>query len=503
MNTSHLPDHTPIIVGAGQFLDQPQNLLSPMTIAATAAQRALGDAGLPATDLDSIAVIRLFSDSGRAWASPFGGSNNPPASVAERLGANPRQRIYSEASGTQPVQLLVEACLQIARGELSSALIVGAEAIGSQKYGQRQQCEVDWSESHDRPMDDRGYGKQIISQEELSNGLRLPMYYYALIENYRAWQQGLDLEQQATAMGELLAPFSEVACGNPYAQFQRAYSAAELADHSAENFRLATPYGKLLVSQDSVSMGAALVVTNIGHARALGIDESKWVFLHGFAEGYDHFLFQRPDPGTSPVMDAVFNDCLAMADCSVDDISVFDIYSCFPCAVAAAQDSLHIDTTKHSLTVTGGLPFFGGPGSNYSLHGLAEIVARLRLQPQARGLLTANGGMLSKHAATVLSCQPRSLDWETLEQTEITPDRFPSRTAASAPTSGKILSYTVVYKRNIAQQCFVLAETDAGERFIATNSDADTIADIEQQPPFQRAINVQSNGDTHQFSFAG
>ena len=63
------------------------------------------------------------------------------------------------------------------------------------------------------------------------------------------------------------------------------------------------------------------------------------------------------------------------------------------------------------LTVTGGLPFFGGPGNNYSMHALAEMAHRLR-NGQGNGLITANGGMLSKHAALLLANKPAEAAFE-------------------------------------------------------------------------------------------
>ena len=93
-----LPDNTPILVGAGQYTEHlnKQNAPSlhpPMELAARASSAAIADAGgaLLASDIDAIAVIRLFSDSAPLWACPFGRSNNPPQSIAQRLGANPKK----------------------------------------------------------------------------------------------------------------------------------------------------------------------------------------------------------------------------------------------------------------------------------------------------------------------------------------------------------------------------------------------------------------------------
>ncbi len=155
-----LSDNTPIIIGAGQHVERLHTLSqppfsSPMELAATACQRALKDAGVSADAIDTIAVIRLFSDAAKAWASPFGGSNNPPESVARRIGATPAQRIYSNAGGTEPLQIMVELLQAIARGETTLALLTGAEAIANQRFAVRHGYAQDWREDFDAPLDKR------------------------------------------------------------------------------------------------------------------------------------------------------------------------------------------------------------------------------------------------------------------------------------------------------------------------------------------------------------
>ena len=49
--------------------------------------------------------------------------------------------------------------------------------------------------------------------------------------------------------------------------------------------------------------------------------------------------------------------------------------------------------------VAGGLAFHGGPGANYAMHSIAAMVRHLRANKGKFGMVTANGGFLSKHAA--------------------------------------------------------------------------------------------------------
>ena len=77
-----------------------------------------------------------------------------------------------------------------------------------------------------------------------------------------------------------------------------------------------------------------------------------------------------------------------------------------------ACEALGIDgDDPRGLTLTGGLPYFGGPGNSYSLHAIAETVAEMRDKPGQFGLVGANGGSMSKYSVGVYSTLP--VDWRT------------------------------------------------------------------------------------------
>src|SRR3989442_14708430 len=59
-----------------------------------------------------------------------------------------------------------------------------------------------------------------------------------------------------------------------------------------------------------------------------------------------------------------------------------------------------------ALTVTGGLPWFGGPGNNYTTHAIIALAERLRASRNAFGLVHANGWHLTKHALGIYGGAP-------------------------------------------------------------------------------------------------
>ena len=154
-------------------------------------------------------------------------------------------------------------------------------------------------------------------------------------------------------------------------------------------------------------------MTSVGKAKELEIDPAKWVFLHGCAEANEKIMVtERINFHSSPAIRLNSSKAFEMAGKTINDMDYIDLYSCFPSAVEIACDELDLGyDDPRGLTVTGGLPFFGGPGNNYSLHGIATMVPELRAKPGSFGLLTANGGYLTKHATGIYSTVATEGKW--------------------------------------------------------------------------------------------
>jgi acetyl-CoA C-acetyltransferase len=170
-----------------------------------------------------------------------------------------------------------------------------------------------------------------------------------------------------------------------------------------------------------------------------------------------------------------------------------DLYSCFPCAVLIAAEALGVDWRKRELTVTGGLPFFGGAGNNYSMHAIATIVERLREKPGAFGLVLANGGFLSKEAAGVYSTTPVE-NWKVSSadlQAKI--DKGPGPTLLAQSTEATIESFTVTYQKGAPQRGYVVARTAEGRILArAETGHRATLEALAQDDPIGKTISVRS-----------
>ncbi len=497
----------PVLVGAGQAVshwqvaDGSAAAPSPLSLARDAAKAALHDSNAPrlAAEIDTLAFVRIFEDSVPGDNHPHGHNTNLPGTLARDIGAAPRRAIYSSVGGQGPQQLVNEFASAIHAGEMECGLIAGSEAIGASKAARRAGLELDWTDGAALEIEDRGMGDMLLSRTEIKHGLVSPPYFYALFETAIAAREGRTRSQQRTAMSQLFAPFSQVAAANPYAQFPQARDAQWLASPSKDNYELADPFLKWHVAQDAVNLGAAVIIMSDDKADALGIAQHQRIYLHGAGEAGDDFISQRPVLDGSFAMDKAVARALEQAGRTAAQMSAFDLYSCFPCAVFSACAALGVDweSEKRPLTLTGGLPFFGGPGNNYSLHGIAAMIERLRAHPDDFGLVLANGGWMSKEAVGVYSAT-RPADFSPVE-----PAAKPDRTVSLAqePGHGTLETYTVVHARGVPQAGICFGRTGAGARFIAT-AEKNALERLRADENLCGApICVTCEGEVCQFSF--
>ncbi len=508
-----LPDNTPVLLGAGQVterLDSPDYAArSPQDLAADAAQQALdrhGQAHKLLPLIDAITFTRNIADSVpdmfRDVVAPFGASDNFPRSVAKRIGANPEHAVYSRAGGDIPQILVAETCQRVAGGELRAGIVCGAEAIATVRHLQRTGGSVDWSESPGGTLDDRGPQIDDIFIAELArHGAFEPIHIYPLLENARRSRLGEGRADYLADMAKLFERFAKTANSNPLSMFHKAMDATAIASPDNGNRLIAEPYFKAMVAKDGVNQAAAIVITTLGTARTLGL-EDQCVFLHGHAAAIEPTVLERPDLGAAPAMTRAYHAAIATAGISVDQIAQFDLYSCFPIAVSCALEALGIAANDpRPLTLTGGLPFFGGPINNYSLHAIAEAYDASVSTPDSYTLVGANGGHLSKHAVGVYSARPAELG---IAAAIATPTD--GATVETAPAGqGTIESYTYRSSKDVGTKVIAVIRLDETQRrcmAVADPTDSQTIAGCVDQDPLGRAVVVSAGDSENRFQFS-
>lgn len=514
-------DNTPIIVGVGQFVSRddptPDKLLSALDIAAQAGRRALDDSGAAAAverHIDVMTVSRLFEDSTRKVAitsNPFGKSNNVPGSIARRIGITPTENVYCAVGGQTPQRLVNQLSERIHRGEVGCALLVGAEAIANIKFAARHGFDLDLNETVEGDYTDlwpMNNADKMVSDYEMAHGLFLPVQAYPLCENVWRQRAGHSVAQHRRVMGELFSRFAHVAARNEYAQFPLERSADFLATPSADNYLLSEPYTKWLVAQDAVNQGAAVLLTSVGKAREWGIPENRWVSLHGYGDCDDLNVIDRPDLSISEAQNLAVGRALDSAGKTAAEIEHLEVYSCFPIAVLSACVAMGIDpASERTLTLTGGLPYFGGPGNNYSMHGIAEAVQRVRAKPGSHALVIANGGYLSKHSAGVYGPVPAG-EWHSVDNSDLQQRLRDHGSAAVTETpdgDAIIETYVAAYQRGEPAIAYIVGrQASDARRFLAVpdKGDAETLHGLFATEPLGRRVRVDGSGAVNTFRFA-
>jgi acetyl-CoA C-acetyltransferase len=268
-----------------------------------------------------------------------------------------------------------------------------------------------------------------------------------------------------------MAPFTRTAAVNPFAALPVARSVDELITPGEDNRFIAYPYTKRLVAQMFVDQAAAVLLMSTAAADRAGVPQDRRVYLHGCADTHDAILVsRRVDYHSSPAIRTGSRQALAQAGASADALEHIDLYSCFPVAVEIAADMIGLaHDDPRGLTLTGGLPYFGGPGNNYSTHAIAEAIARCRRRPDSRALVFANGGYLTKHSFGVYSTAPAD-GWQRLDpardQREIDALAAPAFTEQPAG-HGRIETFTVACEQGRAVLAILIGRLDDDRRFLA------------------------------------
>ena len=504
---NQLDPRTPVVVGVGQASErlgaQAYRKRSPVDLAADAAREALADTGADpaavAAAIDTVVGVRQFENSVPGARAPLGRSDNYPRSVAGRIAASPARAVLEVSGGQAPQHLVNEFAALIAGGGSQVTLLFGSEAISTIVHLAQADSKPDFTEHAEGSLEDRGYGLSgMMSRHLAAHGLTGAPSQYALIDNARRARLKQTRQEYAAAMGALFAPFSEVAAANPHAAAPVQRSAAELVTPTEANRPIADPYTRYIVAREKVNQGAAVLLTSLTAARRLGIPQERWVFLHGHADLRERDLLDRADLSAGPASIMAVQHALDQAGIGAEELTTIDLYSCFPAPVFNICDGLGLDPEDpRGLTVTGGLPFFGGPGNNYSMHAIAETIKRARSAPGSYGLVGANGGIMSKYSAGVYSstAAPWRPDRSAGLQAEIDGWAAPEQ-ARYADGPATIETYTVTHQRDGARTGIVVGRLDRSqERFVAKGEDPDLLDLLTvAKEPIGQAVYVRSSG---------
>jgi len=142
-------------------------------------------------------------------------------------------------------------------------------------------------------------------------------------------------------------------------------------------------------------------------------------------------------------------------------------------------------------TVTGGLPFHGGPGSGYMLHSIATTVDRLR-ESHGSALVTGIGMHMQKHVAAVYSAEPGWAETGDL-QSEVDRRQPCQPLVDSYDGTATVAAYTVAHDREGPKVGLAVLDVPGG-RTLARFSEPDLLANAEAEELVGATVTVTTDG---------
>jgi acetyl-CoA C-acetyltransferase len=472
--------HTPIIAGVAQLVEResdPRIAMTPLQMLTRIAQKASIDTGLGERLLREIDTIGIVDIPG--W-SP----RNAPTLLGEQLGVKPSSTLCTVAGGDIPLVLVNFVAKRIEDGRTRVALIAGANNFKTLQRAMKEKVSLEWEQGGAGEPQVIGTQMPHYCEWEKQHGLLHPIHYYPIFENALRARRGRDLESHRVQMGMLMHRFTRVAAKNPYAWFPVERGVDELTIPTAANRMICFPYTKYLNAVLDTNQSAGVLMMSAQAARDLGIPEEKQIYWWGGTSTQEDpwFVSERPNLADSPSLHRCAEETFVRTGTSIRDMDFMDFYSCFPVAVELAAEAFGVDENDpRGLTVTGGLPYAGGPGSNYTLHSLSTMVSRLRAHYGATGLVTGNGMFLSSHSTVVISTEPRdpSRGDASATSSKGNKDAIPT-IAEEASGRCRIEAYTVIHDRSGAPELgIVIGRLHDERRFVAnTPSDRTLLEDF-------------------------
>jgi acetyl-CoA C-acetyltransferase len=215
-----------------------------------------------------------------------------------------------------------------------------------------------------------------------------------------------------------------------------------------------------------------MIFCSVQKARELSIPEEKWVYpLVSSESNFMMDVSERPSVGQCPGAEIAGKAALEYARVTPQDLQFIDLYTCFPIAVETYAEALGISLDRE-LTVTGGMPFAGGPLNNYVFQATCRMAEQLRQNPGATGLVTSVSGLLTKQGFGVWSRKAPSQPFGWLDLTkEVANSVQLKHVIGDYSGTATIVAYTTLYEGADATRAVAIVDIDDSTRTVVWSSD--------------------------------
>ena len=387
--------------------------------------------------------------------------------------------------------LINSACNKIQNGEIRASLILGGESrfkmlrSSIEKKDYIETPLITNPDIYDKSSEEL---QLDIEEKELGS---MAVGYYAILESaFRCMLQN-NHDDHNNYLSEIYSGYSEIAARNQDGWIEQSIDKKDIKNESKKNLRQAFPYNKYHCTSWNVNQACAIIICSEAVANKLDIPIEKRVYPLASSEN-NHMIstLQRPDLIKSEGMQLAANFILDI--CSKYNLKpdLYDLYSCFPVAVQMFAKSLKLEDINDK-TITGAMPFAGGPLNSYVLHSTAKLIEKLRENNNV-GIVTGVSGMMTKQSYALWSKNPL-IDFKYKDCTHKAKEiELPVKLSDQKSGSGKIIGYTILVKNNI-NKAIIFVDTDDKKRKLITSSNETIINEMQNSEWVGKRINFKED----------
>lgn len=394
--------------------------------------------------------------------------------------------------GVLQQHLINNTCNKIIKGEIRAGLILGGESRAKMIAALKEGIEYKEMELSTNP-DQYVKAKDDLYGEGEAEALGLmAVGYYAVMESAMRKSKSLTLKEHEDYLGSMYADFSEIASKNQYAASDKSISKDQIMLANSDNKPMAYPYNKYHCTSWNVSQASAILICEEGLADQLNISKQKRIYPMASSET-NHMiaLIQRPSLISSAGLKLASEKINEVIDKHSINLNLIDLYSCFPVAVQQFENVLNLNT-KTSRTITGGMPFAGGPLNNYMLHATVQALLKLRNQ-SGHSLITGVSGMMTKQSFCLWSSEYQMPFYHADVTKKAQQLDKPIPISNAKLGNGIVIGYTVLYEGIKPTLGVFYIEDSKGERKVVTSEDKAIITSMREEEWIEKEISFHGN----------
>ncbi|MDC2971991.1 MAG: acetyl-CoA acetyltransferase [Pseudomonadota bacterium] len=394
--------------------------------------------------------------------------------------------------GVLQQHLINNTCNKIIKGEIRAGLILGGESRAKMIAALKEGIEYKEMELSTNP-DQYVKAKDDLYGEGEAEALGLmAVGYYAVMESAMRKSKSLTLKEHEDYLGSMYADFSEIASKNQYAASDKSISKDQIMLANSDNKPMAYPYNKYHCTSWNVSQASAILICEEGLADQLNISKQKRIYPMASSET-NHMiaLIQRPSLISSAGLKLASEKINEVVDKHSINLNLIDLYSCFPVAVQQFENVLNLNT-KTSRTITGAMPFAGGPLNNYMLHATVQALLKLRSE-SGHSLITGVSGMMTKQSFCLWSSEYQMPFYHADVTKKAQQLDKPIPISNAKHGNGIVIGYTVLYEGTKPTLGVFYIEDSQGERKVVTSEDKAVITSMREEEWIEKEISFYGN----------